>query len=134
MIPPLPESTPTAPTQLSAPARGRRCMRHSEREPVAKCLACGGSLCRECVALHEGKIYCARCLGNLLKAEEAPAAKRNPLWPVLRRGGGTLLAVVVAWWLFYGIAAVAVRIPTELHEGTIWADVMAAEGEDEFYP
>lgn len=131
MIPPLPDSVPSS--TPSAPNLPRRhCMRHSQREPVAKCLGCGGALCRECVSQHDGKIYCVHCLAKLRQPATAPAATGRRWWPILRSAAETVLAVMVVWGIFYGIGAIAVRIPSEFHEGTMWQELVADEDEERY--
>ncbi len=97
----------------------QRCFNHGGREAVARCVSCGRSYCRECVAEHGGRMICAACLR---RETPAPGARRGRLWPILGRGFGTMLAVFVAWSCFYAAAQVLLELPSPVHEGSMWSD------------
>ncbi|WP_221033059.1 B-box zinc finger protein [Actomonas aquatica] len=121
-VPPLPKTDgaePASPTR-AAPVQKRRCMRHAQREAVAKCLGCGGALCRECVSTHGGKIYCAPCRGKLLAAEAEAGKPRRRFGPVVRRWVLSGLAFLLAWTVFLLIGRFAVSIPPTTHDATLW--------------
>lgn len=95
----------------------RRCLRHGDREAAARCPACGGFFCRECVVEHKGRLLCTTCLAVETVASEAKRARL--LW--LRRQLLLASAVATAGLLFYGLGSMLMAIPPEVHEGTIWA-------------
>lgn len=41
------------------------CFEHTEREGASFCVACGKSMCEECVVKHGGRTMCADCVGQL---------------------------------------------------------------------
>lgn len=118
----LPESgpIPPTPTRSGAPLRAMRCARHGEREAVARCPSCGGSFCRECVSEHEGRLLCSQCLARVVVPVKAAAPKRD--WTGFRVGFGRVSFFLLLWGLFYLFGHLLLRIPTEVHEGTIWRD------------
>ena len=94
----------------------RRCVRHDSREAAARCPACGGFFCRECVSDHEGRLLCAACLAKLAAATKT--GKRN--WKGIFRGLTLGAAVLVVWLAFFTVGMLLLKIPTAVHEGTIW--------------
>lgn len=101
----------------AAPAlSARRCVRHPAREAVARCAACGGSFCRECASEHEGRLLCAGCLAKAVAAEARP---RRDFTPV-RRFVTLTAGVLVLWLFFYGLGNLLVKVPVDVHEGTLW--------------
>ncbi len=119
---------PPAPSGLRQPAsavlrpgtplRALRCVRHTEREAVARCPVCGGSFCRECVSEHDGRLLCAPCLTREVAQARQPVRRRD--WAPLRRAAGTTASVLVLWALFYFWGLLLVRIPPAFHEGRVW--------------
>ncbi|WP_138223125.1 rhomboid family protein [Nibricoccus aquaticus] len=102
----------------AAPLRARRCVRHTEREAVARCSTCGGFYCRECVVDHAGRLVCASCLTKAARAAEPVKSKRS--FAGLRRGVTLVAAVLVLWVIFYAVGSLLLSMPPELHEGTVW--------------
>lgn len=101
--------------------RVMRCVRHSEREAVARCPACGQSFCRECVSEHEGKLLCAACLAKETRAADGVSNSRirkdrTRLW----RGLRCVCAVFALWGFFFLMGELLLRLPPEFHEGKIW--------------
>lgn len=95
----------------------RKCVRHTGREAVARCVACQRDFCGECSVEHAGQLFCADCL-----AVEIAAAAR-------RQGGGarwlsnaavSAACFVLLWTAFYGVGQALKHIPPKVHEGTIW--------------
>jgi hypothetical protein len=98
---------------------GHRCFNHAGREAVARCVSCGRSYCRECVAEHDGRMICASCL----RAERAvPQRTSGAWWRVAGRALHTTVAVIVAWLFFYATAQVLLDLPSPFHEGSMWSD------------
>lgn len=84
---------------------------------MARCRSCGQSYCRECVVEHEHRLMCADCLRReALRGQER--AGRVP-WAALVQW---VVAAGVLWVLFYGVAAVLRRVPSEVHDGLIWGN------------
>ncbi|MFB3904790.1 MAG: hypothetical protein ACE15E_15165 [Acidobacteriota bacterium] len=69
------------------------CRNHPGREASARCSACRFSYCRECVAEHEGLIFCGACLRK--RTRRSPRISRR-----LRHIPG-LLAPLAGWLLFW---------------------------------
>jgi hypothetical protein len=105
------------PGTQAAPLRARRCVRHVEREAVARCSSCGGFFCRECVVDHGGKLICAPCLAKAA-AMEAPEKKRS--WTGVKRVATLVLGGLVLWVLFYAMGSLLLSVPGEFHDGAIW--------------
>lgn len=112
--PSLPVTMPGGP-QLHT----RRCARHSTREAAARCPACGEFFCRECVVEHDGKFLCASCLAKQAKAGESRGERLAKVRRVLRTAAG----VLVLWLVFYWLGATLLKVPLELHDGTIWKNL-----------
>lgn len=105
----------------------RKCVRHTEREAVARCPSCGGDFCRECIVEHGGRILCAACL-----AKEAKTATTRPTRSaaIARRVADALVtaACVLALWLaFYALGQFLKALPPDLHEGTVWKKLEGAD-------
>jgi hypothetical protein len=116
---------PEVPGRASAPLRARRCVRHSEREAVARCSSCGGFYCRECVVDHEGRLVCASCLAKAAAAAAPRAPRKN--FAALRRGVVLALSGLLVWFLFYAIGSLLLSVPPDFHEGTIWKRAVFAD-------
>jgi hypothetical protein len=97
------------------PLAARRCVQHRDREAVARCPGCGEFFCRECVVEHGGRLLCARCLRRESSAGAGHARRHH---------FGRILATIIGGlglWLFFLLAGLLLaRIPTEVHEGTVW--------------
>ncbi|RRJ94300.1 rhomboid family protein [Opitutaceae bacterium TAV4] len=118
-------SLPAQPTALHA----RRCVRHSTREAAARCAGCGGFFCRECIAEHNHRLYCASCLTRIT----TPASHRETgyMCRLLARTRGALslaAAALLLWAGFYYLGRTLVRIPHKFHDGTIWAESSDIDG------
>ena len=94
----------------------QRCVQHPHREAVARCPSCGGTFCRECVVEHAGRLLCARCLAK----ESARPGVRREIWRGLPRLLAAAAGMLLLWFLFYATGVLALKIPAEFHEGTIW--------------
>lgn len=108
----------------------RKCVRHTEREAVARCPSCGGDFCRECIVEHDGRVLCANCLAKTLTASDA--AKAPVAWS--RRSGDaavTLACVLLLWIAFYGFGQFLKAIPPRVHEGTVWRLAVERPGHDQ---
>lgn len=110
------------PPPISAGAPGvtglhtRRCARHFAREAAARCPACGEFFCRECVVEHEGKLLCAACLAKRTAVGERRRQRLAGVRRVLRVTAGAAML----WLLFYWLGALLLKIPPDLHDGTVW--------------
>ena len=71
----------------------QRCLNHPAREAVARCMACTGYYCRECVVENEGRLTCATCLekARKVKVETPKRSVTLQLWIVAAVG------FTVAW-------------------------------------
>jgi hypothetical protein len=68
---------------MAALAR-QRCLHHSSREAIARCLDCRQFFCRECITEHDERLVCASCLKKVAQAAAKPARRRVNLWPLLQ--------------------------------------------------
>jgi len=129
MSPPAPAVLPPMPA-----VRARRCARHTEREAVARCPACGGAFCRECVVEHGGRLLCAACLAKEA-AEAAAAARPAPQrLPAAGRALGLATGGLALWLLFYALGALLLKIPPAFHDGAIWQHPDQASDQPEDAP
>jgi hypothetical protein len=95
----------------------RRCARHIGREAAARCPACGGFFCRECIVEHEGRLLCTGCLAKAAAAAHSAAGRSA----AARRRLALLAATLAALLMFYGMGSILLNVPPEFHRGTIWA-------------
>jgi hypothetical protein len=98
----------------------QRCLRHPEREAVARCPQCRYFFCRECITEHEDRVLCADCLAKMLRPSEKHGS-------VLAQTGTALFSVfgiAIAWLFFYFLGELLARAPVSFHEGTVWEKIM----------
>jgi hypothetical protein len=55
------------------------------------------------------------------------AGTKTKRWAALRRGLSLAAAVVVAWMAFFAAGKLLLKIPAEVHEGTIWNSLSGNE-------
>ncbi len=94
----------------------RRCAHHADREAVARCPACQRFFCRECVAEHDGRVLCARCLAWSNDRRVTRRVLLRRLAPLLQLALGLLLL----WGCFFYLGQALILVPDHFHEGTIW--------------
>jgi hypothetical protein len=94
----------------------QRCFNHAMREAAARCPECGRFFCRECITEHDDRVVCSACLKKLVRT---PLTKRPAFVKVLRLAQ-CAAALVLAWFFFFIIGESLLRIPTSVHEGTLW--------------
>ena len=94
----------------------QRCFNHAGREAVARCPECRQFFCRECVTEHDDRVVCSACLKKLAGV---PFVKRPGFLKVLRLAQCGL-AILVAWFFFFLIGELLLKIPASFHEGAIW--------------
>ncbi len=94
----------------------RRCFNHSGREAAARCPLCGKFFCRECVAEHDGRMICARCL-----PQDKGGRRKGRFFRGLLRGIQTLVGMLVLWLAFFLMGRALLNLPSSFHEGTLWA-------------
>lgn len=98
--------------------RHQRCRNHPAREAAARCPECGGFFCRECVTEHAGRILCAGCLSRLARgADRRPRRRLRP-----GRWLNAAAAFAVLWVAFHVCGQLLLRLPSRVHEGTLWED------------
>ena len=90
----------------------RRCFNHAQREAAARCSSCEKFYCRECIAEHDGRMTCSRCL----MPGEAPRRKGRLLSWALR---AFLLfsGTIVLWLAFFLLGELLLNLPSSFHEG-----------------
>lgn len=98
---------------MTASLAQTRCYHHSHREAVARCPDCARYFCRECISDYQGKALCAQCLSQSVR--ETIPNKRIPAY--LLSGLCALAGFMLTWFLFYMLATLLIRIPSEFHEG-----------------
>ena len=84
----------------------QRCFHHETREAVSRCMGCSRAYCRECVAEHDEKLYCASCLAKL-----KPAARARGRLPSLVGWLAPVAGFFLVWLFFQAIAQVLLLIP-----------------------
>jgi hypothetical protein len=111
------------------PLAAQRCLNHFDREAIARCVACQGFFCRECITEHDQRILCRSCL----QATVAPVAGAGR--PFFRRVALPTMAAVtgliVAWFCFYTIGRGLLSVPSDFHPETLWAGKWQIGGGDE---
>ena len=112
--------TTPAPSPAAAPSpeerRRWRCRRHPERPASARCPACGGTYCRECVVEHDGRILCASCLRAAAQADAPAEDQATSLLTWGRRAGRQLVglvALVATLWCLLYLARELLEPPSE---------------------
>lgn len=103
----------------------QRCLRHAEREAVARCPQCGDFFCRECVTEHDDRVICASCLEKI----EVQETRRSGFWRWPLRGVGMLAGFLAAVLFFYSFGKVLVLAPSSFHEGTLWKKTFLEDDE-----
>jgi hypothetical protein len=93
-----------------------RCQNHAQREAVARCVACHGYFCRECVSEHDDRILCAACLK---RAVARPASRRRALIAGVRVAE-LAAGLLILWLCFYALGKALLSLPHEFHEGKLW--------------
>lgn len=104
----------------------RKCVRHTEREAIARCPSCGGDFCRECIVEHGGRVLCAACLAKEAKTDTAHARGNA----IVRRAVDavvTAAGVLALWLAFYALGQFLKALPPDLHEGTVWKKLEGAD-------
>jgi hypothetical protein len=94
----------------------RRCHNHPGREAVSFCTECGRSFCRECITEHDDRMFCASCIGKLLK----PSASRRFHLSDILTIGQSVPGIFITWLVFYYLAQILLSLPSSFHDGTIW--------------
>jgi hypothetical protein len=98
------------------PLSAQRCFNHSFREAAVRCPQCTRFFCRECVAEHEDRLVCASCLRSLATSA---TAKRGTL-SSMARTAQVLLGVLIAWFVFFMIGDMLLRLPASFHDSSVW--------------
>jgi hypothetical protein len=93
-----------------------RCFNHAGREAVARCLECGRTFCRECIAEHEGRVVCAHCLAILVKE----STKKLSVTAAVIGGAWRFMGFFVLWALFYYMGKALLWLPSSFHESVFW--------------
>src|SRR5207244_7690935 len=94
----------------------QRCFNHAAREAAARCPECKQFFCRECITEHEDRVLCTACLKKVTKAQ---LAKRRA-FAGLMRVAQCAFGILLAWFFFFFIGEVLVRLPDSFHEGALW--------------
>lgn len=94
----------------------QRCFNHAAREAVARCPECKQFFCRECITEHDERVLCSACLKKLT---HRPLAQRFALRQVFRLAQ-CVFGFMLAWYFFFLIGEVLLKIPASFHEGTLW--------------
>ena len=94
----------------------QRCFNHFAREAVARCPECKHFFCRECVVEHDDRVLCSACLGKLASRSSPKPFTFARIVRLAQLGMG----ILVAWFFFFFIGNVLLKIPDSFHEGTLW--------------
>lgn len=95
-----------------------KCFNHRQREAVALCPECRRFFCRECVTEHNDRAICASCLRKLAPASPSGKVTIAIMGSVLKAAAGFL----VLWLLFFYFGLLLLKIPSSVHEGSMWRD------------
>lgn len=110
---------------MTVPVLTHRCWNHGERPAVVRCPACGRHFCRECTTEHDGRMICAACVRTAAAGGQTPR-----LWPGrIRRCIQTMVAVFLVWLVFYQAGRTLADLPVDVHDGTLWREVLEEEEE-----
>ncbi len=101
----------------------QQCLNHPGREAVALCPGCKQAYCRECVTEHDDRILCSSCLAKLSR----PKSTGSGRWKVVLRVVPALAGVVFAWMLFYFAGSFLASLPSDFHDGSVWAKSLMEE-------
>ncbi|MFB3890867.1 MAG: rhomboid family protein [Phycisphaerae bacterium] len=93
----------------------KRCFNHANREAAARCPHCRRCFCRECVTEHDGRLTCAACLRKLTGSR--PKDRAVSVLRLFMAGVG----VLAAWVFFYYVGHWLLQLPSEFHQGNLWA-------------
>ena len=94
----------------------RRCHNHPGREAVALCTSCGRSFCRECVAEHDDRMFCASCIEKLLRTVPSMRFNLSDIFSA----GQSFLSIIITWLVFYYLGQLLLSLPSSFHDGTLW--------------
>lgn len=97
---------------------------------MARCPSCSGYFCRECIVEHEGRLICAACLAREVASTASASSRRGKALARAREVASVGVSLLVLWWLFYGFGSLLLRIPAEVHDGTVWKKTLQPD-EDE---
>ena len=61
---------------------------------------------------------CAPCLARQIAAPKTPVKRR--FGARLRELGSLAAALLIVWFTFYQFGRTLLRIPTDVHDGTVW--------------
>ena len=89
----------------------QRCFEHTQREASSRCPRCKRYFCRECVVEHQGRITCTSCLKELAAKPGGRGRRVSILY--------AMIGFLLAWFVFYELGRVLLRIPAQFHEGAI---------------
>ena len=92
---------------------------------MARCPSCGGFFCRECILEHEGRVLCSDCLAKEVARGLKPVSARRrglPKW--FGSAAGSLAGFLALWIFLYLGGMLLLRIPPEMHEGSVWQNVI----------
>jgi hypothetical protein len=94
----------------------QRCFNHASREAVARCPECSRFFCRECITEHDDRVLCSACLAKLARTRMT----KRPAFARFVRIAQCAAGIIVAWFFFFLIGDVLLKIPSSFHEGTLW--------------
>ncbi len=94
----------------------QRCLNHARREAAARCPECGHFYCRECIAEHEGRVVCAKCLTKLAGASGRDIGGKA--LPALALP--CVAAFLFIWMCFFGLGQALLVLPDAFHSGEFW--------------
>jgi hypothetical protein len=94
----------------------QRCFNHAAREAVARCPECRQFFCRECITEHEDRVVCAACLKKLTASESTQRRAFSGVMRFVR----VAIGILIAWFFFFLIGEILVRLPDSFHEGALW--------------
>jgi hypothetical protein len=97
-----------------------KCFIHRQREAVALCPECRRYFCRECVTEHDDRAICASCLQKI--ARVSGSQRRQAAIAAVSSAMKIVLGLLALWLIFFYLGLLLLRIPSSVHEGSIWGE------------
>ncbi len=87
---------------------------------MARCVACAGGFCRECITEHEDRLYCGPCFARVVESRRRAAGGARTDWRRWRGAAATAGSLLCLLAGFYLLGRVLAAIPPDFHDGTVW--------------
>ncbi len=95
----------------------RHCSIHPAREAAVRCPSCSRFFCRECVTETDGRMLCARCLGE--NQTQPVSSRRSFVSDWIGPLAGALTGCLLLWTVFYLAGLLIWNIPASYHQNPV---------------